>query len=446
MNERFYRSIIEQSPVGYAHLEEVRDETGKPRDYVFIEVNTAFEALTGLDRFEIIGKPVGSALPDIERDVFNWVQCFDDISINGGQREFDRFSEPLGKWYRVTVYSPESGYLVVHFVDVSERRRAERTAQEDATRFQSLFENMSSAAAIYEVANDGESGDDYIIKDFNAIALGLEGKGKPEVLGRSLQDLRPNIDRYGLIPVFQRVWKTGEPEHFPAKVYLDENYHNWYENRVFRLPSGEIVAVYDDVTQGKTIEEERMQRERFLRTILETTQDGFLVLDGAGRIVDVNDSYCLMSGYTRDELVTMTIEDLDSDGGPQILRQTYDPADGDKSHLFETHHRRADGTHFDVEVSVTKVDSDLGSNVVCFLRDTTRRKVTERALTESEERHRRLFETMDQGVAYQSADGVIISANPAAEKILGLTLDEMRGKTSMDPAWKAIREDGVCLQ
>ena len=69
-------------------------------------------------------------------------------------------------------------------------------------------------------------------------------------------------------------------------------------------------------------------------------------------------------------------------------------------------------------------------------------KRAEEALRESEEKYRTLFETMAQGVVYQAADGRITSANPAAERILGLTLDQMQGRTSMDPRWKAIHEDG----
>lgn len=67
---------------------------------------------------------------------------------------------------------------------------------------------------------------------------------------------------------------------------------------------------------------------------------------------------------------------------------------------------------------------------------------SEKALRESEEKHRRLFETMDQGVIYQGAGGAIISANPAAEKILGLSFEQMQSKTTMDPHWQMIEEDG----
>jgi len=77
--------------------------------------------------------------------------------------------------------------------------------------------------------------------------------------------------------------------------------------------------------------------------------------------------------------------------------------------------------------------------------DVTARVKAERALRESEEEHRRLFETMAQGVIYQAADGHIVSANPAAERILGITTEQLQGKTSMDPRWQMIEEDGTVV-
>ncbi|MFW5707021.1 MAG: PAS domain S-box protein, partial [Bacteroidota bacterium] len=62
------------------------------------------------------------------------------------------------------------------------------------------------------------------------------------------------------------------------------------------------------------------------------------------------------------------------------------------------------------------------------------------------ERHRLLWKTMTLGVVYQAASGDILSANPAAEKILGLTTAQMQGKTSMDPRWRMIEEDGTPVQ
>ncbi|MFC1573544.1 ATP-binding protein [Candidatus Latescibacterota bacterium] len=71
-----------------------------------------------------------------------------------------------------------------------------------------------------------------------------------------------------------------------------------------------------------------------------------------------------------------------------------------------------------------------------------KREITERQLKESEEKHHNLFDTMSQGVVYHNADGGIVSANKAAESILGLTLEQMQGKASVDPRWRTFHEDG----
>ncbi len=88
-------------------------------------------------------------------------------------------------------------------------------------------------------------------------------------------------------------------------------------------------------------------------------------------------------------------------------------------------------------------DSGRARRIVGVIRDVTERKEAQIALARSEEEHRRLFETMAQGVVYQDAAGTIVRANPAAEEILGLTFDQMRGRTSSDPRWRTIREDGT---
>ncbi len=77
-----------------------------------------------------------------------------------------------------------------------------------------------------------------------------------------------------------------------------------------------------------------------------------------------------------------------------------------------------------------------------WVRDITEEKERQKRLERSEEEFRRLFETMSPGVVYHSADGTIVAANPAAERILGLTVDQMSGKTTMDPRWKMVDDAG----
>jgi two-component system CheB/CheR fusion protein len=74
--------------------------------------------------------------------------------------------------------------------------------------------------------------------------------------------------------------------------------------------------------------------------------------------------------------------------------------------------------------------------------DITHHKETDLALQDSEIKYSRLFQTMVQGVVYQNAEGIILAANPAAQQILGLTLEQMQGRKSIDPEWKSIHTDG----
>lgn len=112
---------------------------------------------------------------------------------------------------------------------------------------------------------------------------------------------------------------------------------------------------------------------------------------------------------------------------------------------YEKEVQLPDGTYVDLRV-IPIIEKDGSVELfIEWVRDISDRKKSEKNLRESEEKHRRLYETMAQGIIYQSADGTIISANPAAERILGITLDQMKGKTSMDPHWKMIMEDGTAV-
>jgi PAS domain S-box-containing protein len=88
------------------------------------------------------------------------------------------------------------------------------------------------------------------------------------VIGRSVLEVFPGVKDLGLFEVFQRVWKTGKPEHLPAGIYKDKRIVGWRENYVYKLPSGELVAVYQDVTDRKRLEEELRQYSLHLESLV----------------------------------------------------------------------------------------------------------------------------------------------------------------------------------
>jgi PAS domain S-box-containing protein len=111
------------------------------------------------------------------------------------------------------------------------------------------------------------------------------------------------------------------------------------------------------------------------------------------------------------------------------------------SNFFDWTHKRINGEDFPATVLLTRMKLGGKKMLQATVRDTTKLNKTTHALQESEYKYRMLFETMTQGVVYQSADGTIISANHAACDILGVSMDQMMGRSSKDPRWRSVHED-----
>ncbi|TCO07923.1 ATP-binding protein [Natronoflexus pectinivorans] len=112
--------IIESAPYAYAHHKIVLNEDGLPVDYIILDVNPAFEKLTGFLKRKVINKKITEVLPDIKKDKFNWIEFYGSLALAGGQKEFDQYAAPLAKWYRVQAVSSERLYFSTFFTDITD--------------------------------------------------------------------------------------------------------------------------------------------------------------------------------------------------------------------------------------------------------------------------------------------------------------------------------------
>ncbi len=165
-----------------------------------------------------------------------------------------------------------------------------------------------------------------------------------------------------------------------------------------------------------------------LRSILATTQDGFWRFDAQGLIFDVNMAYCQMSGYARDELLGKNVQDLDVMGDFLRYQQTLIKTG---SELFESAHRRKDGSIWQVEISATYSDVDDGQ-VFVFVRDITSRKLAEAKLVESESRLQALTHAIPDLVWLKNPEGVYLACNHRFERLYGAAEQAIVGKTDYD--------------
>ena len=217
---------------------------------------------------------------------------------------------------------------------------------------------------------------------------------------------------------------------------------------------GNVVAILNivrDISERQRMEQGLREAEERLRALINAMPDFVCFKDGEGRWLEMNEA----------GLQVFHLEGLPYKGKGEAelaelqplfreafcLCQQSDEATWQKGGISRVEELlpgpNGEPRIFDVfKIPLLEVDGSR-KGLVALGRDITREQATAAALREQEEQYRTLFLTMAQGVVYQDAEGRVLSANPAAEKILGLSMDQMLGRTSMDPRWGCIHEDGT---
>lgn len=379
-SERRYHQIFEHSIDAFALHDMIYDDNGDPVDYRFIAVNPAFEKITGLNAANVVNRRVLEVLPNTEQ---HWIETYGKVARTGEPVVFENYAQEIGKYFEVTAFQPAENQFACIFGDTTERRRMENALRERENEYRRLFETMSTGV-VYQSAGGR-------IVSANPAAEKMLGLSRSQMNGMSSMDPRwKMVDEQGNdvpgnehpVMVALRTGTTIGPVE--RAVFVPEtNRYVWLSITATPLfyPGEDTpyqsYATFDDITERKEIERALVDQQQFLETILQTTVVGFWVFLVDGTISMVNEAYCRMSGYTRDELVGMVIDDVEVCEDIQEIFERIERIMKKGSEVIETQHRRKDGTVFDEEVSLSRLDRLEEICVVCFCRDITERKRAE---------------------------------------------------------------------
>jgi len=278
--------------------------------------------------------------------------------------------------------------------------------------------------------------------DCNDISLRLSGFNRKDIIGKQFWKMKGVFKDKSLrqyISTYRTVVHKTTIKQFTNTLLDKEGREHIIDFEAHPIINNDVVThillIGNDVTHQKNM------IERY-RGILDNTSEGIFIFDMKGIILEVNGSV-ERYGFNRDEFIGKNMRE-------HIPKKYWMQVINDIRNL-----KKGKNTSGTIEL-VTKnggivceyrsnpiLEDQTPVGILTFVRDITEKVEDEEKIQISEKRYRTLFETMGQGVVYQDKQGKIITANPAAERILGVTLDQMQGRTSIDPHWKTIHEDGT---
>ncbi len=427
-SENRYRSLVESSPMSIHEI----DLNGR-----FVSMNRAGLHMLGLaEENAVISLNYLDTVSDDDRHrIAGWLAK----ACEGETSYFDFRSVGEDKQILRSCFVPVQGGdgRVVKIMgiteDITKRKRIEDRIKELNRDFVSFLENTSDF--IYFKDKDSR------FRFCSQTLANITGhENWRNMIGKhDLEVFPPDTARIYYeeeLPIF----REGKPLLNKIDPYYDTDGNpGWISTSKWPLldHEGKVTGLFGisrDITASKQAELALQRESEKNLALLRNASDGIHILDTQGNVIEVSDSFCAMLGYTRDEVVGMNVAQWDAQfTDAERSAKIREQFDLKRRSLFETRHRRKDGSIFDVEVSGFPLE--LGGQPVLFnsSRDITKRKAAEGKLQNSEASLRAILDNVPYLIWLKDISGRFIAVNRAFFNTTGLSrIQDVLGKTDFD--------------
>ncbi|MEB3277630.1 MAG: PAS domain S-box protein [Lyngbya sp.] len=416
----FLQALLDHLPVAVF----VKD--AHPENFgVFQFWNKTCEQLFGISAAQAIGKTDYDFFPLEQANFFNQK---DREAVEKGSLE--KISEEivdshsLGKrWLhtmKVPVYNRQDqpDYLLCFSEDITERKQAEIERRE-------MIEVMENAlSGISKLDTQGRYL--YVNKNYANIA----GYQPQEMIGMFWEKTVHPDELEKMVAAYEQMLKEGRVEVETKGIRQDGSI--FYKQLV-------MIACFDeqqqlqghycfmkDISERKEAEINLAQELLRTQTLFNTSMDGIVIMNHQGDVVQASTSFAEMLGYTLEETLSLNVADWDAQWTKEELEIML--ALEEVIPLFETRHRRKDGSEYDVEISWNRVELNGEMMNFCVCRDISDRKQTEEALRYQKEMFQTIVDNIPVMITLFNPQGQIELINPELERVLGWPLESWQQK------------------
>ncbi len=399
------------------------------RELRTVDVNQAFERMTGMTREQVIGKH-WSERPDAQ-DMQRLIGYIEAALRGRETQAVEPVTRADGSTFHIelrylSVRLGDTPYVLGVGRDVSERIESERALRSSEAQYRGIF-NASADALVLRAA-------DFSIVDANATYERMSGFRLSEVLGVDRVLANPP-EIMATIRALHDKALAGEPVRLETELVRRDGERYDLELRgvpILHHGAPHVLYIGRDMTQSKRAERALRNSEEQYRAIFNASSDGLVLRDTNYRAVDVNPADLAISGYTRDELLGATRVLTQHDPAMQQRhREQHDRILAGEPARFEVAGVRKDGSHFYLEISGMPVSYRGEPHVLYAGRDITERKAAADALRMREQQYRAIFDGSADAMVLWNADIRFVDVNRAYTQMYGFARDEVVG-TSLD--------------
>ena len=417
--EKLYRTLFHEMLNGFAVHEIICDENGKPRDYRFLEVNEAFEQMTGLTSGNIIGKTVLEVMPETE---ISWIERYGRVALTGLPDHFNNYSRVLDKYYEVTAYQNTPGQFTTIISDVTQRKQTENRILESERKYRNLYHYAQVALFETSLAEAKVVACNQRYCDIFGFERVEEAIGKDVLLmyanPKDRKEIKRVLREQGFVKDYTVLFKnqsTGKEfwGQFSARIDPKRD-----------IAEGTVIDI-DERIQAETALRESEQK---FRSLVEYALEGILILDFLGNILFANNSAARMIEVDyRDGLPGRNVmEFIAPESREDVIKDFIQVSQGHDAYLANYHVISAKGKKFSVQ-SIGKVITYEGKPAdLISIRDITEQQKSEDALLENSRKYAELFEMGSEAIfLIDNETGTLIEANAAASEMYGYSRDTL---------------------
>ncbi len=433
LTEKKYSALFENMQDGFVFHKIIYDEKGEPIDYVFIEVNSAFERLTGLRRRDVLGKKATEVLPGIEKDSADWIGTYGKVAKTGKPIRFENYAAGLQRWYMVSAFCPQEGYFVATFEDVTERKNAEAALRESEQRWATTVSSIGDAI----IATDTEGN----ITFMNHVAEEVTGWKLDEAKCKPLQRVFNIINEFTREEVespVEKVIKVGSIVGLAnhtilikkdlSEVPIDDS------GAPIKGKDGKtmgVVLVFRDIAERKKAEKDLKETRNYLENLLNYANAPIIVWDPQFRITLFNHAFERLTGLVSNEVLGKSLEILFPPDRKQEAMAHIERAV--KGEYWETVEIPILDTGNNVKTVLwnsANIHDPQGSQVIATIaqgHDITERKQVEQALHRAKADWERTFDSVPDLIAILDDKHRIVRVNQAMAQTLAATPEKCIG-------------------